>query len=434
MIAPAIDQVMDDFGLSSPVLSSLVVSIYVLGWGVGPLVLGPLSEVYGRLPVYTCSNVVYVVATAGCALSPGIGPFLALRLLAGTVGSTPLTIGGGTISDIVPVSRRGLALSLYMFGPVLGPCVGPLIGGFLTDLLGWRSVLWVLCGLVRSQVSSLFFPTLSLIIPTHQYACMTIVQVLFMRETYPAAILSRKRKLRNGDLGLQPKLDKNSLSAARVLMTAVVRPAKITVQSPVSWIISLISAYVNGIVFLILTTAPLVFQTEYGFTPHDVGIAFFGYGLGHVAGLIGFTLTSDRMTASRAGKPERRLAPAVVAAPLMALGLVCFGWGAEAHAHWAVPVAGSALVGAGNVLFFSACMGYLIDAFTAHAASAIAANMVVRSVGGALLPLAGRSLYASLHWAWASYLLALPMLLFTLALVYLYVRGQQLRERYPVRF
>jgi multidrug resistance protein len=434
MIAPAIDQVMDDFGLSSPVLSSLVVSIYVLGWGVGPLVLGPLSEVYGRLPVYTCSNVVYVVATAGCALSPGIGPFLALRLLAGTVGSTPLSIGGGTISDIVPVSRRGLALSLYMFGPVLGPCVGPLIGGFLTDLLGWRSVLWVLCGLVRSQVSSLFFPTLSLIIPTHQYACMTIVQVLFMRETYPAAILSRKRKLHYGNLGLQPKLDKNSLSAARVLMAAVVRPAKITVQSPVSWIISLISAYVNGIVFLILTTAPLVFQTEYGFTPHDVGIAFFGYGLGNVAGLIGFTLTSDRMTASRAGRPERRLAPAVVAAPLMALGLVCFGWGAEAHAHWAVPVAGSALVGAGNVLFFSACMGYLIDAFTAHAASAIAANMVVRSVGGALLPLAGRSLYASLHWAWASYLLALPMLLFTLALVYLCVRGQQLRERYPVRF
>jgi multidrug resistance protein len=434
MIAPAIDQVMDDFGLSSPVLSSLVVSIYVLGWGVGPLVLGPLSEVYGRLPVYTCSNVVYVVATAGCALSPGIGPFLALRLLAGTVGSTPLTIGGGTISDIVPVSRRGLALSLYMFGPVLGPCVGPLIGGFLTDLLGWRSVLWVLCGSVRSQVSSPFFPTLLLIIPTHQYACMTIVQVLFMRETYPAAILSRKRKLHYGNLGLQPKLDKNSLSAARVLMAAVVRPAKITVQSPVSWIISLISAYVNGIVFLILTTAPLVFQTEYGFTPHDVGIAFFGYGLGNVAGLIGFTLTSDRMTASRAGKPERRLAPAVVAAPLMALGLVCFGWGAEAHAHWAVPVAGSALVGAGTVLFFSACMGYLIDAFTAHAASAIAANMVVRSVGGALLPLAGRSLYASLHWAWASYLLALPMLLFTLALVYLYVRGQQLRERYPVRF
>ena len=152
MIAPAIDEVMDDFGLASPVLSSLVVSIYVLGWGVGPLVLGPLSEVYGRLPVYTVSNVVYVVATAGCALSPGIGPFLALRLLAGTVGSTPLTIGGGTISDIVPVSRRGLALSLYMFGPVLGPCVGPLIGGFLTDLLGWRSVLWVLCGLVRSRV------------------------------------------------------------------------------------------------------------------------------------------------------------------------------------------------------------------------------------------------------------------------------------------
>ncbi len=274
---------------------------------------------------------------------------------------------------------------------------------------------------------------------------MTIVQVLFMQETYPAAILSRKRKplrfatdtatpTRNSNPVLQPKLDKNSLSAARVLMAAVVRPAKITVQSPVSWMTSLVSGYVNGIVFLILTTAPLVFQTEYEFTPHDVGVAFFGYGLGNVAGLIGFTLTSDRMTAGGAAKPERRLIPAVVAAPLMALGLVCFGWGAEAHAHWVVPVAGSAVVGAGNVLFFSACMGYLIDAFTVHATSAIAANMVVRSVGGALLPLAGRSLYASLHWARASYLLALPMLLSTLVLVYLYLHGHQLRERHSVHF
>ncbi|SPQ23142.1 ab42ac18-310a-4958-860a-d7a58aa2fad9 [Thermothielavioides terrestris] len=425
MMAPAIDQVMHDFGSASPVLSSLVVSIYVLGWGVGPVLLGPLSEVYGRLPVYTCSNIGYVLATAGCGLSTAIGPFLVLRFLAGALGSTPMTIGGGTISDVVPVHSRGVALSLYMFGPVLGPCVGPLAGGYLTDALGWRSVLWILGGV---------------------YACMTVVQVLVMRETYPAAILARRRKLAQRKTGSastpssrgltpQSKVNKSSSSwsASHAILGAVLRPAKLTVQSPVSTLSSLISAYVNGLVFLILTTAPFVLQTEYGFTPHDVGVAFFGYGLGNIAGLVSFTLTSDRMTAGPESRPERRLIPAIVAAPLMALGMVWFGWASEAHAHWAVPVAGSAVVGAGNVLFFSACVGYLIDAFTVHAASAIAANMVIRSIGGALLPLAGRSLYEALRWTRASCLLAFPLLLATVVLVYMYAHGHKMRQRYPVR-
>lgn len=125
-------------------LPSLVVSVYVLGWAVGPLAAGPLSEVHGRYAVYTWSNMLYVVATVGCALSPTIEILTLCRFLAGCLSSTPLTIGGGTISDIVPVQKRGLALSMYMFGPVLGPCVGPLAGGFLTDTAGWRSIFWVL--------------------------------------------------------------------------------------------------------------------------------------------------------------------------------------------------------------------------------------------------------------------------------------------------
>lgn len=154
MFAPAIQQVMSDFESTNGVVSSLIVSIYVLGWGLGPLVVAPLSEVQGRLVVYTGSNVLYVVFTAACALAPNLGSLVVFRFLAGTMGSTPLTIGGGTISDLVPIQQRGLALSLYMFGPILGPSVGPLLGGFLTESLGWRWIFWVLV-VVVSQVSPL---------------------------------------------------------------------------------------------------------------------------------------------------------------------------------------------------------------------------------------------------------------------------------------
>ncbi|KAI1379511.1 major facilitator superfamily domain-containing protein [Hypoxylon crocopeplum] len=419
MFAPAIQQVMRDFESTNEVIASLIVSIYVLGWGLGPLIVAPLSEVWGRLAVYTGSNLLYVVSTAACALSPGLGSLVVFRMLAGTMGSTPLTIGGGTISDLVPVQQRGLALSLYMFGPILGPSIGPLIGGFLTETLGWRWIFWVLAIV---------------------YGCMTLAQVMIMRETYPAAILQAKTKRLRQETGLpslRSKLDKG-LSSRQVIVQAIVRPARMTIMSTINLVLSLASAYVNGVVFLLLTTAPVMFQSEYGFSAKDVGLAFVGFGLGNIAGLAVFSATSDRFIRKRAAenrlKPEHRLVPALVGAPLLALGLFWYGWSAQIHAHWAVPIIGTALIGAGNVLFNTAIIGYLIDAFTAHAASAIAANTVIRSVGGTLLPLVGRNLYAALGWGWGSSVLAFLALFCGSALVYLYVYGEAMRSKHPVRF
>nr|UOS85805.1 MFS transporter [Hypoxylon rubiginosum] len=419
MFAPAIQQVMDDFGSSNDVISSLIVSIYVLGWGLGPLVVAPLSEVHGRLAVYTASNVLYILFTAACALAPNLGSLVFFRLMAGTMGSTPLTIGGGTISDLVPIQQRGLALSLYMFGPVLGPSIGPLLGGFLTQALGWRWIFWVLVIV---------------------YTCMTVAQIAIMRETYPAAILKAKTdalRKETGITSLRSKLD-NGLSSSQILARAIVRPAKMTIMSSINLVLSLGSAYVNGVVFLLLTTAPLMFQSEYGFSARDVGLAFMGFGLGNIAGLALFSAISDRFirkqAAQNALKPEHRLMPALIGAPLLAVGLLWYGWSAQAHAHWAVPVVGSGLIGAGNVLFNTAIIGYLIDAFTVYAASSIAANTVIRSVGGTLLPLAGRHLYAALGWGWGSSLLALFALVCGFALIYLYAYGAAMRSKQPVRF
>lgn len=151
MFAPAIQQVMQDFGSTNRALSSLVISIYVLGWALGPLAVAPLSEVQGRLVVYTWSNVLYIALTICCALSPSLEALVLFRFLAGAVGSTPLTIGGGTISDFIPVQKRGLALSLYMFGPILGPSIGPFIGGYVTDALSWRWIFWILAIVVSTS-------------------------------------------------------------------------------------------------------------------------------------------------------------------------------------------------------------------------------------------------------------------------------------------
>ena len=149
MFAPGVKQAMEEFHNFDDAVTSLAVSIYVLGWALGPLIFAPLSEAQGRWIVYSICNVLFVCFTIACATSTDLVMLIVFRFLAGAVGSTPLTIGGGTISDLIPIQKRGLAFSLFMLGPVLGPSIGPVIGGILTNSMGWRYIFWAIGILVR---------------------------------------------------------------------------------------------------------------------------------------------------------------------------------------------------------------------------------------------------------------------------------------------
>jgi multidrug resistance protein len=152
MFAPGVKQAMEYLRNDKDYFAPLAVSIYVLGWAFGPLVVAPLSELQGRYIVYTTCNILFIAFTVACALSPNVITLICFRFLEGAVSSSPLTIGGGTISDVIPVEKRGLALSLFMLGPVLGPSVGPALGGYITNTLGWTWIFWILAAIV-----SLFF-------------------------------------------------------------------------------------------------------------------------------------------------------------------------------------------------------------------------------------------------------------------------------------
>jgi MFS family permease len=257
-----------------------------------------------------------------------------------------------------------------------------------------------------------------------------------MKETYAATVLAQKadRQRRNtGNYTWRSKLD-CELSNREALKRAFIRPTKLTLQSPINLFIAVASAFINGLLFLLVATFPLILIEEYGFSSRGVGLAFEGIGIGNVVGLAIFACTSDRYIRARLRKglikPEDRLPLVIASAPVLAMGFLCYGWAAEQHAHWIVPIIGTSFIGMGNIFFFSGIIGYLIDTFTAHAASAIAANIILRSLGGALLPLAGNLLYRSLGWGWGSSVLALIALSFMPGLVLLYTHGERLRQRY----
>jgi len=79
-----------------------VVSVYILGYAAGPLIVAPCSEIYGRLPVYHVTNVLFVIFTICCAESRSVGMLVAFRFLAGSVGSTPLVLGKPTTQVMTP--------------------------------------------------------------------------------------------------------------------------------------------------------------------------------------------------------------------------------------------------------------------------------------------------------------------------------------------
>jgi hypothetical protein len=120
IFAPSIPTVMAEFGSNSELLSGFVVSVYVLGFAFGPLVIAPLSELYGRLALYHACGVLFLIFNVACALSTSLNMLIVFRFLAGCVGASPLTLGGGTIADLMTTYQRAKAMSVS--GPSFATC------------------------------------------------------------------------------------------------------------------------------------------------------------------------------------------------------------------------------------------------------------------------------------------------------------------------
>jgi hypothetical protein len=99
MVAPALSQVAKDLGIKSSFETAMVLSIFVLSYAIGPLLFGPLSEVYGRVRVLQLSNLLYFIFNLGCAFAQTGTQMLVFRFLAGFGGSAMLALGGGILAD-----------------------------------------------------------------------------------------------------------------------------------------------------------------------------------------------------------------------------------------------------------------------------------------------------------------------------------------------
>lgn len=245
----------------------------------------------------------------------------------------------------------------------------------------------------------------------------TVISFLFLRETYPTVLLKRKTQRLIKETGRWDLRSKrgNGLSTKQLFIQAFIGPSKILFLSPIVFASSIYVGTVYGYQYLMFSTFTYAFEDQYGFPTKSSGLTFLGMGVGSLLGLFVIGAISDRILKARskptpqspAGvmKPEYRLPPLVVGAFFIPVGLFLCGWSAYYKTHWILPIIGTALVGIGNIAVFMCFTTYLVDAFTIFAASTLAANTVVRSIMGALLPLAGQSMYQSMGLGWGNSLL-----------------------------
>ncbi|KAF2821238.1 MFS general substrate transporter [Ophiobolus disseminans] len=393
MISPALNSISADFGITNEVEAQLTLSIFVLAYAIGPLFLGPLSEIYGRVIVLQLSNLFYLAWNLGCGFAQTSGQLMAFRFLSGLGGSAPLAIGGGVLSDCFFPEQRGKAISIYSLAPLLGPAIGPIAGGFISQNTTWR---WC------------FYAT------TIFTAMVQVFGFFFLQETYAPKLLERKRdRLRKetGNMSLHTEFDSPDRTLLTTLKIAMKRPFKLLFTQPIVQILACYMAYLYGLMYLMLSTFPLLFSERYGMSTGVGSLNFISMGLGFFLGTQITAPLNDALYRrlkkrnSGVGKPEFRIPIMVPASLLVPIGLFWYGWSAQAQVHWIMPDIGACIFCAGVIVGFQCIQTYLVDSYSRYAASAIAAATVLRSLAGFGFPLFAPAMYSALDFGWGNSLL-----------------------------
>ena len=290
-------QIEPEFHISREV-ATVGLSIFVCGLGLG-LFLAPLSEFYGRRPIYIGAFGMYLIWLIPCAVANNIATMLVSRFFDGLAGSAFLSVAGGTVGDMFNRDQLSLPMMIYTASPFLGPEVGPVIGGFINQYTNWRWSFYVL--LIWAGV-------------------LWVAIIFLVPETYHPVLLKRKaEKLRKetGDPNYKAPMEKLDKSILKTVLWSCVRPFQLLALEPMCLLLCMESAVLLGILYLFFGAFPLIFENHHGFSESQTGLTFLSIMIGMLIGISCDPLWRRnymRLVRNNGGKsePEFRLPPTIV--------------------------------------------------------------------------------------------------------------------------
>ncbi|KAL6913279.1 hypothetical protein ACHAPO_003045 [Fusarium lateritium] len=361
--------VMRAFGVSQ-LKATLGLSLYVLGYGTGPLLFSPLSEIprIGRNPVYIVTMFLFVIISIPTALVKNYPGLMVLRFLQGFFGSPCLASGGASLGDIYSFMALPYAMMAWVAAAYCGPALGPLLSGFAVPVKGWR---WSLYESIWAS------------------APIFILMFLLLPETSGANILLRRaerlRKLTGNQRFMsQSEVDQRHMKVSAIALDALIKPMEITIKDPAVLFVQIYTAIIYGIYYSFFEVFPRVYPVYYNMNLGEIGLVFLCVlvscmiGVGVYLAYLYFYM--DPRIAKR-GWPiqEARLVPALPASIGPTIGLFLFAWTARASIHWIVPTIGITIYGATVFIVMQCIFVYIPLSYPTYAASLFAANDFFRS-------------------------------------------------------
>lgn len=421
---PGVEQIMQDFNVSQTV-GYLPLSLFVLGYGIGPMILSPLSEhaAIGRVYIYIITLAIFVILQIPTALSKNIASMLVLRFLAGFFASPALATGGASVGDVITLARIPEGLASWGVCATSGPVLGPLIGGALAQEVNWRWTIWFLLIMDGFALVSLTF---------------------FFPETSAETLLYRKaQRLRtvtsNPFITSEGHIKISQMTAKETAIDTLWRPIEISFSEPVVFLINVYIALMYAILYLWFEAFPIVFVELHGFNILETGLGYISNTLGVLLGCLGYLPVlhyafTKPMEEGKNVAPEVFLPSSIVAAVLQPTGVFIFAWSATASAHWIGPLIGALIFAIGSFVGFQTLFNYLAFSFPRYRASVFASNSLFRAGLASTFPLFANALYKNLGSkkfpvGWGCSVLGFINAVMILIPVLFYINGVKLRAR-----
>lgn len=390
-------------------------TFYLLG--LSTVIFAPLSEAFGRKPIYLFTLPISMLFTMGVALSNGhMRIILPLRFFSGLFACPALSVGSGTVMDIFDFDEVSTAAVLFSLAPFLGPVISPIMSSFAVEALGWR---W-------SQYIQLIAG--GAILPF----------IVILPETHKGIILKKRAMKRKMNLKVLTKEEKKQFLKV-VLTITTLRPVKMLVVEPIVLVFSIYVAFIFAVLFGFFEAYPVIYKGIYKMGSGVSSLPFLGIGIGLWLGALFYiymdrkylfpkapegtpeleTKISSRKTPYRGQRdpdtnellpvvPERFLLGCKCGAIALPVALFWQAWTAREDVHWMSPVAAGVPFGFGLINIFFSVIIYFTQCFPPlMVASALAANSLLRYVVCSVFPLFTVQMYMNLKVKWASTLFAL---------------------------
>ncbi|KAA8566454.1 hypothetical protein EYC84_009017 [Monilinia fructicola] len=235
---------MEEFSITSEPVATLGVTTYLFGLAIGSLVLAPLSEIWGRRPVYIGSMAFFALMVLPCALGTSLGEILGVRFIGALAGAAMISNSPGTVADITNDEYRALAFSIWSIGP--------------NEWSSNRTSHWWFCGRI---------PWMEMDKLDCDDTCRMCLDSL---------------RIQTGDERYWCRYDQKK-SFYDILKINLSRPFVLCATEPILWFWDAYIGIIYGILYLCFVAYPIIYTEMRGWTLGQTGLAFLGIGLGNHA-------------------------------------------------------------------------------------------------------------------------------------------------------